>query len=319
LTAGLLAAELVQGRPAHSYLLTGPDPGALRDAAKLIAQALNCLAAGPAGPCGQCVACREIDSGVFADLHMGEPRHKLADIKGQLALTVERPFVGRRRVVVLPNVPGMTREAQNALLKVLEEPPPSSVLILTAPSAEGILPTVVSRCRHIPVPGPTPSDVAADLRLAGFAADSASFAALAAGGDQAVAARLVARDDLDQLRRDAVNFVIGALVDPREPPLELIERHEARLSPGDEQADWFAAVRGVLRAAVAAGAGAGESSWLDPARTDDARIASLSPLAAAYLIEAIQGVEAATARHAAVRLALEAELLTMYDLLDTRR
>lgn len=319
MTAGLLAAELVQGRPAHAYLLTGPDPGALRGAAKLIAQALNCLAPGPAGPCGSCVACREIDSGVFADLHLGEPRHKLADVKGQLALTVERPFVGRRRVVVLPNVPGMTREAQNALLKALEEPPPSSVLILTAPSAEGILPTVVSRCRHIPVPGPTPADLANDLCQAGFAADSAHFAALAAGGDRAVAARLVARDDLNQLRNDAVGFVVGALADPREPPLELVERYDARLGPGDEQADWFAAVRGVLQAVVAAGAGAPESPWLDGATPSKAKLASLSPLAAAHLIEAIQGVEAASARHAAVRLALEAELLTMYDLIDTRR
>ena len=199
-----MAAELSLERPAHAYLLTGPDPGNLRDAAMLLAQAFNCTAPQHDGPCGQCDCCREIATGVFADLHMGEPRLKLAEVKSQLALLSERPFVGRRRMVVLPDVPDMTREAQNVLLKTLEEPPASSVLVLTAPSLEGILPTVVSRCRHIPVPGPSGRELADSLHGAGTDPLAAAFAVLCAGNDRTVADRLVARDDLAQLRTDAV-------------------------------------------------------------------------------------------------------------------
>jgi hypothetical protein len=157
------------------------------------------------------------------------------------------------------------------------------------------------------------------LRQEGQDPDLASFAVLAAGNDRAVISRLVARDDLAQLRADAVGFVVGALGGPPEPPLELVEKYQARIAQGDALPDWFTAVRGVLRAVLAAGAG-DRAAMEDSLAPDDVRrVQALRPGAAATMIEAIQSAETAVTRHAAARLALEGAILTMYDQLEARR
>ncbi len=319
MTGRLLPAELAQARPAHAYLLTGPDDARLGEAVVLLAQALNCLSPGPDGPCRVCRACDEIARGVYPDLHFGESRHKLAEVKQALALLAERPVAGRKRIVVLPGVPEMTREAQNVLLKTLEEPPPSSVLILTAPGLDGVLPTVVSRCRHVPVAGSTGGEVEGRLVAEGIAPDVAAFAAMAAASDLAAARRLAARDDLAALRLSAVDFVAGALGPRRGAPLELVEKHQAQLGQGDAAADWIAAVRGVLRAVIAGAARQG--GFLEGALTGAERsaVSGVDIAGAIALVEGLSQVEHAVSRHAVARLSLEAAILELQEQLGAGR
>lgn len=318
MTSRLFAAELAQSRPAHAYLLTGPDQARLGEAVVLLAQALNCRRPGPDGPCGSCSACDEIARGVFPDLHFGEAKHKLADVKALLALLAERPIGGGKRVVVLPGVPEMTREAQNVLLKTLEEPPQGSVLVLIAAGLDGILPTVISRCRHVPIPGSTGDEVATRLHEEGFDPRTVGFASLAAGGDLAAARRLAARDDLAQLRLAAVDFVGGLLGPRREAPLEMVEKHASQLSSGDGAGDWIAAVRGILRGVISAAAG---QPGLLAGAVEPAELQAVSEVPVQYavaLVEAINAVEYAIARHAAARLTLEAAILEMDEQLSIR-
>ena len=304
-----LNAELALGRPVHAYLLTGPDAGRLAAAAVQIAQALNCVRAGPDAPCGTCRACDEIGRGVYPDFSGGEARLKLGEVKAQLALLAERPVVGRRRVVVLDRAPEMTREAQNALLKRLEEPPSGSVLILTAPSVLGLAPTIVSRCRHLAIGGAAWPEIVAELGAAGVPGPARGFAALMAGADLALARSLADLDDLAALRADAVGFLAGLAGPEAAPPLELVEAYGHRLGGGEATQTWLLAMGAVLRAVIAAASGEARYAEEAFAAGEFDRLTAIGAGAAARISDAVAAVRAAVARRAAARLALEAALL----------
>lgn len=306
----MLADELRSRRLSHAYLLVGPDPERLRAAATLLAQALNCRSPGPEGPCGACGACDEISRGVYPDLTMdgGGAAPKLAEAKARLALLAERPVAGPRRVVVMGDAAEMGRETQNALLKSLEEPAGSSVLILLARTVEGILPTVSSRCRLVPVGPASPAQLRQDLAARwGLEERLARWVMLAAGDDPGLLAALAQREELPGWVTEALRFVSGALGPSPLPPLELVDRHQAQLATPEVAANWLALVGGVLRAAMAGGAG------LPGASAGEAELAQVPAQPAARLAELIVGVRQAIARHAGARLALEAALISLSE------
>ena len=135
---------------AHAYLFTGIEHIGKATLARMLAQALNCVE--QSAPCGHCRSCKLIAAGKHPDLHLVEPEGNALKIdqvrmlQHDLALS---PVEGRHRVAILEGMEKATAEASNALLKTLEEPPPSVVLILIAPEPEALLPTIVSRCQPI--------------------------------------------------------------------------------------------------------------------------------------------------------------------------
>jgi DNA polymerase-3 subunit delta' len=148
----LLLRAIESGRTAHAYLITGLEHIGKSTLARMLAQALNC--AGQPVPCGRetCRACKLIAAGKYPDLHLVAPDgntlkiDQVRALQHDLALT---PVEGRFRVAILDGMDKATAEASNALLKTLEEPPPHVVLVLIAPEAEALLPTIVSRCQPI--------------------------------------------------------------------------------------------------------------------------------------------------------------------------
>ncbi|MFQ5856626.1 MAG: DNA polymerase III subunit delta' [Anaerolineae bacterium] len=140
------------GRPAHAYLFTGPPAIGKRTLAAAFARMLNCTDNDP--PCGACRACRLIAHGRHPDVRTIEADNEvikidqIRDLQHDAALA---PVEARWRVFLLPNIERSTREAANSLLKTLEEPPAHVVLLLTALDTSALLPTVVSRCRVIPL------------------------------------------------------------------------------------------------------------------------------------------------------------------------
>jgi DNA polymerase-3 subunit delta' len=154
----MLQHGLAHDRLAQTYLFTGPPRIGKTSLALYLAQAVNCLAEGGVSssvadserPCGKCSACRKIGRGLHPDVRvLDEPGSsikigQLRDLQMEMNLA---PFEGQRRVYVLCNFQQATLEAANCLLKTLEEPPPRVILILTAPQAEMLLPTVISRCQ----------------------------------------------------------------------------------------------------------------------------------------------------------------------------
>ena len=190
----------------HAILLAGPAGVGKGTLADDIAAALLCLDPDPARrPCRACRACRAVEHGNHPDLHRLDPtgagavipiggpgreERGVRDLVRELALL---PVEGGARVALVTAADRMTEDAQAAFLKTLEEPPPGTVLLLTATDEERLLDTIRSRCVRIRL-GPVPRrDVEALLVEAGLADPplAARLARLADGrpGDAVALAR----------------------------------------------------------------------------------------------------------------------------------
>mgnify|MGYP005834132161 CR=1 FL=1 len=160
-----------------------------RTTARALAMAVNCAAGeeavGPL-PCGDCGPCRRIAVGSHPDVLVLEPAGRefridqVRELCRELAL---KPYEGRHRVALIAGAERMTPHAANALLKVLEEPPERTLLVLTAPQAADLLPTIVSRCRQLRFKPLAARHLAAILERAhGVPAAKAVAVAATAGG-----------------------------------------------------------------------------------------------------------------------------------------
>ena len=145
-----LFEEINRGLVSHAYIIEGAAGVGKRSFARDLAAAILCT--GEEKPCGKCKSCRKCASGEHPDLHIygaGDASFKIElvrDIKNSVLLM---PNDGSRAVYILENAQNMTAAAQNALLKVLEEPPEGTTFLLTADKREALLPTVRSRGRII--------------------------------------------------------------------------------------------------------------------------------------------------------------------------
>ncbi|HEY3830223.1 MAG TPA: hypothetical protein VGL57_13605 [Solirubrobacteraceae bacterium] len=191
------------GAPSHAYLFHGPAGAGKRTVARAFAAAL--LADGARAP--DTVAAR-VARGAHPDLTWATPSGAgemlVADIEGPVvAAAAHTPFESRRRVFVIEGADAMNDQAANRLLKTLEEPPPYVHLILLAPSARDVLPTIASRCQ--PVRFDPLADASIEERLRGAArlevapADADAATGEAARADRRLAA--CARLGLGDARR----------------------------------------------------------------------------------------------------------------------
>ncbi|MDP3046128.1 MAG: DNA polymerase III subunit delta' [Chloroflexota bacterium] len=153
-TVALLRHGLAAGRVAHAFLLTGPPAIGKFALASAFAQALNCT--GEAAPCGQCRACRLIGQNRHPDvrvIQMPDDKREIGidQIRTVLHEASLKPYEAAWKAYIVRDAETMSEEAANCLLKTLEEPPPQVILMLTAPTPEALLPTLVSRCQPIPM------------------------------------------------------------------------------------------------------------------------------------------------------------------------
>ncbi len=181
----ILRRSLRSGRTHHAYLFDGPEGVGKGLTARALAARLLCEAGGlkpDDDACGTCQSCHLLAVGTHPDfqlvhrqLHKQHPEAKVRRSKGlQIVVDVIRHFViqpaglkpsqARRRVFVIEEAERMKEEAQNALLKTLEEPPGDAVLILLSSSAFRLLPTIRSRCQRVPFDLLPPAFVADVLR-----------------------------------------------------------------------------------------------------------------------------------------------------------
>ncbi|MGZ3641013.1 MAG: DNA polymerase III subunit delta' [Candidatus Limnocylindrales bacterium] len=186
-------------RPPHALLLVGPAGVGKATLALDLAAGLLCLAGDPATrPCRDCAACRKVDHGNHPDVHRLAPHGaggqiQVGDVRVLLAELALLPLEGRWRVALIERAHRLNQDAQNALLKLLEEPPPGVTIVLTAEAESRLLETVVSRCPRLRL-GPVDSGVIAQLLEEARLADASRAAALAraAGGRPGVALGLAA-------------------------------------------------------------------------------------------------------------------------------
>ena len=147
----ILQRGLATGRIYHAYLFTGMQGIGKQLVARAVAKVLNCLQGG-ADACEQCRVCQRINKQTYPDVLEVSPEGetvKIQQIRELQRAIGFKPYEAQWRVVIVDGAERMTREAANALLKTLEEPPPQTVLILVSTTIEGLPPTVLSRCQQI--------------------------------------------------------------------------------------------------------------------------------------------------------------------------
>lgn len=184
----LLTRSVHSGRVPQTMLFAGPAGVGKRATAMALAQAVNCHHCTDGAPCGTCGVCDRITRGQFSDVVVID-RGDLASISIKiirekvLAPIGYRPFEGRKRVFIIDGADDLTWEAQDSLLKTLEEPPPAAILILIATSPDAMKATVLSRCRRLRFGNLSDEDVARVLseRLGMERVAARSRAAIAGG------------------------------------------------------------------------------------------------------------------------------------------
>ena len=147
-----------QSRLAHAYLITGPPHVGKMTIATHLAQVVNCISEFDP-PCEQCGQCKRIFLGHHSDvmiisLETNEAGRAKKEISIDSVRTMQhasalQPYEGDCRVFIVNGAEQLSEEASNALLKLLEEPPPQSMFVLLASHAQHLLPTIQSRCRLV--------------------------------------------------------------------------------------------------------------------------------------------------------------------------
>ena len=150
---GILTEGIRRGRIFSNYLFAGPEGVGKFLTAVNFAKAVNCLAKENA-PCEKCISCRKINSRTHPDVFFIEPKGAsssigIAEIRSATRGANLKPYQGKKKVFIINNADAMNKEAANAFLKTLEEPPENSIFILISRSKEALLPTVVSRSHVI--------------------------------------------------------------------------------------------------------------------------------------------------------------------------
>jgi DNA polymerase-3 subunit delta' len=199
----------------HAWLITGP-PGSGRSIAALcFAAALQCTSPGVPG-CGQCRACTTTMAGTHADVRRVIPEGLsigVDEMRAIVQIASRRPSTGRWQIVLIEDADRLTEGAANALLKVVEEPPPSTVFLLCAPSVdpEDIAITLRSRCRHIALVTPSSAAIAQVLIDSdGLETDTANWAASVSGGHVGRARRLATDPEARERRQQALGLARDA-------------------------------------------------------------------------------------------------------------
>jgi len=193
----LLRQHIARGELRHAYLITGPTGVGRRTLALRLAQAVNCpQPLAPGEPCGTCRTCQQIAGVRFADLSVIQAESeggvlKIDQVREVLRTVSLKPFQSPYRVAVFLRFQEANANAQNALLKTLEEAPAHSLLLLTADNAEQLLPTIVSRCEILRLRPLPVGEVADFLAAQGTPVEHARLLAHLSGGRPGYALRLL--------------------------------------------------------------------------------------------------------------------------------
>ena len=145
-----LRQAVMQNRVSHSYLFCGTRGSGKTTTARVLAKAVNCLNPQQGDPCDECAICVSINEGrnldiIELDAASNRGVEEIREIREKVNF---QPAQNRRKVYIIDEAHMLTREASNAFLKTLEEPPEHVIFILCTTEADRLLPTILSRCQR---------------------------------------------------------------------------------------------------------------------------------------------------------------------------
>ncbi len=218
----------------HAYLISGPDQIGKRTLALALTQAVQCDRQTPDGDaCGDCPSCRKLAHASHPDVRVlalpkDRQQYSIDQVRELVDAAALLPTEGRRRVFIIPDAEKMTLPALHSSLKLLEEPPATAMLVLTAASADLLLPTIVSRCQEIALVPVAPATLAGALRSRFGAAEAvADETALLAGGRPGWAIDALAHPDALAERRATLRELAALGAAPRSERLAAAARFTA--------------------------------------------------------------------------------------------
>ena len=210
-----LEQAISAGKVSHAYIFSGEKGTGKKTLADAFAMTLQCESEGER-PCGRCHSCRQAGSGNHPDIiyirHDKPASIGVEDIRDQLTGDIQiRPYNGKYKIYIIPEAEKMTVQAQNAILKTIEEPPEYAVIILLPANEQSFLDTIRSRCVTLnlkPVPDEqVKAYLMEHLQVPDYQADiCASFAQ----GNIGKAVRLASSDEFSAIKSSAMQLIRNA-------------------------------------------------------------------------------------------------------------
>lgn len=207
-----LRSAVLLDRISHAYMIEGPFGSGKRKIANIFAQTIQCEVGGVT-PCGKCHSCVQMKSGSHPDViyvnHEKPGTISVDDIRKQINADVGiRPYASPHKIYIVDEAEKMNEQAQNALLKTLEEPPEYAVIILLTTNAEIFLPTIRSRCVSLKI-RPVADEVVSTYLIdqLGISEEQAAVCAAFAQGVIGKALTLARSEDFAKIRSSAVQLL----------------------------------------------------------------------------------------------------------------
>lgn len=237
-----LIQEFASGNAVHAYLFTGPRGVGKKTLANLCARTLLCT--GEQKPCGACPPCIRFLDGAHPDVLRipGEKTVGVDQIREAVRLTGEHTYEGGRRVILIERAEKMTAQAQNCLLKTLEEPVEGTFFFLAAEDTSALLTTIVSRCRVKPVPPWTQEEMTNPLLTAGVPAQRIGELHLLSGGSIGLALQMWKEPRYGELRKNILETVFSM-----EGPGDVFAISGAMKDAKDQAEEYLNALENLLR------------------------------------------------------------------------
>ena len=207
-----LKSSIELGKISHAYILNGEKGSGKKTLAAVVAKSLQCES-GEADPCGTCKSCLQAESGNQPDIiwvtHEKPNVISVDEIRTQILNDIElKPYSSRYKIYIVPDAQLMNTQAQNAILKTLEEPPEYAIIMLLTNNVDKFLPTIISRCIVLNFRPVEPLHMVDYLvNQIGIDREKARFCTDFAQGNLGKAVRLAISPDYNEIKEDSLRLL----------------------------------------------------------------------------------------------------------------